>query len=91
LQVFLPGAPTAQPGGAKVPDEQCSRTVYFFDKPMINDKLSWLKGDFLPPMTPLTWKKIVEEPESDSPPTAAAPAPPPASPQANRPANSKIR
>jgi TIGR03009 family protein len=92
LQVFLPGGPMPKPGGPPVKDEQCSRAVYLFDKPVINDKIrSFLSGDFLPPMTPLGWKKVIDDPESEAPPTAATPAASPAAPQANRPASSKIR
>jgi len=67
LQIFLPG------GQPNLPPTKCSRTAYGFEKQVINDPLAILKGDFLPPLLPPFWKKIVEEPPVANAPAAAAP------------------
>jgi TIGR03009 family protein len=50
-----------------------NNTDYSFASSKVNDPLAIIKGDFLPPMTPLTWTKVVEKPSdpSDSPPPPA--------------------
>ena len=53
---------------------------YAFSDTQVNDPLSILKGDFLPPITPFGWKKIVEPAAGRQ---VAAPGKPPA--QAQRP------
>ncbi len=67
LQIFLPGSPN-------LPPTKCSRTAYGFEQQVINDPFAVLKGDFLPPMTPPFWKKVVEEPPTaDTLPAAGPP------------------
>jgi TIGR03009 family protein len=51
-----------------------NKSAYSFKDPKINDPLWLLKGDFLPPLTPPLWKKIVEADPSDSPPASTPPA-----------------
>ncbi len=63
LQLFTPGQATKTP-------LESSRQAYFFSHQTVNDPLSILKGDFLPPMTPIGWTKEVDDP-------SAAPADPP--------------
>lgn len=50
------------------------RTAYVFgdekNPPIVNDPLGFVKGDFLPPMTPFGWKKVVNP---VNPPAAQAP------------------
>jgi TIGR03009 family protein len=51
---------------------------YKFENIQVNDPLSILKGDFLPPITPLGWTKVVEQapsPGQVQPPGAADNAP----------------
>jgi TIGR03009 family protein len=47
-----------------------NKSAYIFKDPKINDPLWLVKGDFLPPLTPPFWKKIVEADPSDSPPAS---------------------
>jgi TIGR03009 family protein len=51
---------------------------YKFENTVVNNPLAILTGDFLPPLTPLGWTKVIEQPASQQAP------PPPASPQARR-------
>jgi TIGR03009 family protein len=51
-----------------------NKTAYIFKDSKINDPLWLVKGDFLPPLTPPFWKKIVEPDPSDSPPASPPPA-----------------
>jgi TIGR03009 family protein len=62
---------------------------YAFKDTMINDPLAIVKGDFLPPMTPLGWKRVVNPEATDAPKNPPPPAAPPA--QAKRPAASPQR
>lgn len=73
MQVYLPS--------------KTNRTAYLFEDRIVNDPWAGFKGDFLPPMKPLGWKKIVHP---ANPPAAEAP---PANPlkQATRPATNKLR
>jgi TIGR03009 family protein len=75
LQIFLPGQPT-------LPPMQCSRTAYGFEQQIVNDPLSILKLDFVAPITPLNWKKVIEEAPTAN--TAPKPAPSDPSKQAQR-------
>jgi TIGR03009 family protein len=55
-----------------------NRQEYGFENIQVNDPLSILKGDFLPPITPLGWTKVVEQtpaPGQAEPPGTAANAP----------------
>ncbi len=69
LQIFLPGPPN-------LPPLQCSRTGYKFEDQVYNDPFSTLKLDFVAPMTPPFWQKVVEEPPTADAPATAAPAKP---------------
>ncbi|MBI3838677.1 MAG: hypothetical protein HY288_12185 [Planctomycetia bacterium] len=51
-----------------------NKTAYIFEDSKINDPLSIVRGDFLPPFTPLGWKKIVEPDPSDAPSTSPPPS-----------------
>ncbi len=62
---------------------------YAFKDAMINDPLAIVKGDFLPPRTPLGWKRVVNPEATDAPKTPPPPAAEPA--QAKRPAASPKR
>lgn len=55
-----------------LPDGKNKQDYKFEDK-QVNDPLSILKGDFLPPITPFGWTKVVEQP-SGGPEQVAAPA-----------------
>jgi TIGR03009 family protein len=47
---------------------------YKFESIQVNDPLAILKGDFLPPITPPFWQKVVEKaPTADQPASEAAP------------------
>jgi hypothetical protein len=59
---------------------------YAFSDTLVNDPLAILKGDFLPPLTPLGWQKVVEQPQAAPPQDAPAPN---VLPQARRPADTK--
>jgi TIGR03009 family protein len=54
-----------------------NRQEYAFQNIQVNDPLSILKGDFLPPITPLGWTKVVEQMPApgQGEPAAAAGAP----------------
>jgi TIGR03009 family protein len=67
LQIFLPGSPS-------LPPTKCSRTAYGFEQQVINDPLAIVKLDFVPPITPLGWKKVVEDAPAANAPAAAASA-----------------
>jgi TIGR03009 family protein len=60
---------------------------YAFSDTLVNDPLAILKGDFLPPLTPPFWQKVVEQPQAAPP--QDQPAPPNVQPQARRPADAK--
>lgn len=81
MQIFLPGE-------LKAPLNS-SRTAYRFDKQIINDPFVILKGDFLAPITPIGWKKVVQEPGNDSPPPTASPAPPAAAAPQEQPSQAR--
>jgi TIGR03009 family protein len=60
-----------------------NNTDYAFASTKVNDPLAIIKGDFLPPITPFGWTKVVEkspDPADTPPPPAGVPA------QAKRPA-----
>ncbi len=44
-----------------------NRTVYQFADIVLNDPLSFFKGDFAAPTTPLGWKKVVDDPAAQPP------------------------
>ena len=51
------------------------RTAYLFEERKINDKIAdIINADFMPPMTPFGWKKVVNP--ADPPAAEAAPANP---------------
>jgi TIGR03009 family protein len=70
LQIFLPDGK--------------NNTAYEFKDPVTNDPLSFVKLDFTRPMTPIGWKKIVEDDSSNAP--ASTPPPTGDQGQAKRPA-----
>lgn len=82
MQIFLPGE-------VKHPLKS-SRTAYGFERVAINDPLSVILDDFSAPSTPLFWKKVVEEPGSESaPPAATTPAPPAAAAPQEQPSQAR--
>jgi TIGR03009 family protein len=80
LQIFPPGAVVAE-------GQPQAYTAYGFGSPSVNNPLNIVKGDFLPPITPLGWKRVVIADPAQAPanPPAGAPA------QAQRPAAGKER
>jgi TIGR03009 family protein len=77
LQIFPPGI-------VPVEGKPQAYTAYTFMSPSVNNPLDILKGDFLPPRTPLGWRRVVVEDPNAQP---EPPASPPVEPQqAKRPA-----
>lgn len=77
LQIFPPGI-------VPVEGKPQAYTAYSFQSPSVNNPLAILKGDFIPPITPPFWRRVVvEDPNAKG----ETPAAPPAEPQqAKRPA-----
>jgi TIGR03009 family protein len=67
-KTFLPEALQLFPPGIAVQEGKAqANTAFRFDNPSVNNPLSILKGDFLPPITPPFWKKVVVEDPSAQP------------------------